>query len=33
MVDIMYILDWREFVDFAILSIWCVGVWFIIDVL
>ena len=33
MVDIMYILDWREVIDFFILSIWAIGVWFIIDVL
>ena len=33
MVDILYVLDWREVIDFFILSIWCIGVWFIIDVL
>ena len=33
MVDILYVLEWREVIDFFILSIWCIGVWFIIDVL
>ena len=33
MPEISFILDWKEFVDFMILTIWSIGVWFIIDVM
>ena len=33
MPEISFILDWKEFIDFMILTIWAIGVWFIIDVM